>query len=224
MIASSRFPTHAIGLLLAALLTQSLPAGLLSDYLTPSQESQVRNGSQVLVVEDLEGCPWPRVTIYQKINASSEEVAAVFFDFEDNKSFIPNVLRSKISRIISPAEFEVDFSINIPILPDEHYTALNTLSQTAPECYGIAWKLLKARQTKDSVGSFQTEPFEGGALMRYRNLVTPGSRMAGLLRGIAIRQMQNAAEAIASRAESLKTSNPDQLERQVQDLRAALAE
>jgi len=219
---ASRLP--AVGLLLIACFALNLRAGDLARGLTPSQMKKIKEGSQVIEVEDVGDLPWPRVTIYQKVNAKPEEVAAVFFDFEDSKRFIPNVLKAEISRNISPMVLEVDYAINIPILPDEYYTVRNTLSQPAPKCYGISWKLLKAVQTKDSVGSFHTEPFEDGALMRYQNLVTPGSSMAGLLRGLAIGQMENAASAIADRAESLKKSNPEELQPKVRRMQSALGQ
>lgn len=224
MIFSPAFRFLAIGLPLIAFCAPRLQGGDLAKELTSSQMEKIRSGSQVIETEDVDGCPWPRVTIYQKVKAGPEEVAAVFFDFEDSKRFIPNVLKSDISRRISPIVLEVDYAINIPILPDEFYTVRSTLSQPAPQSYGISWKLLKATQTKDSVGSFHTEPFEEGTLMRYQNLVTPGSSMAGLLRRVAIGQMENAASAIADQAESLKKSKPDELESKVRKMQAALDE
>lgn len=224
MIFSPAFRFLAVGLSLIAFYSPHLRAGDLATELTSSQMMQIKKGSQVIRVEDVDGCPWPRVTIYQKVKAEPEEVAAVFFDFEDSKRFIPNVLKSEISRQVFPHVLEVDYAINIPIFPDEYYTVRNTLSQPAPKCYGISWKLLKAVQTKDSVGSFHTEPFEEGTLMRYQNLVTPGSSMAGLLRRVAIGQMEDAASAIADRAESLKKSNPDQLVPKVRKMQAALGQ
>lgn len=220
----SAFRFLAVALSLLAICSSQVLAGDLAAELTPSQLKQIREGVQVVEVEDVGDCPWPRVTIYQKVHAGPEEVAAVFFDFEDSKRFIPNVLKADISRRISPMVMEVDYAINIPILPDEYYTVRNTLSQSAPKCYGISWKLLKAAQTKDSVGSFHTEPFEDGALMRYQNLVTPGSSMAGLLRKLAIGQMEDAATAIVDRAESLKKSDPGELEPKVQRMQTALGQ
>lgn len=222
MNASSAF--RLLGFLFLGFCLPKLSAGSLASTLTASEREQISKGTQIIQIEEVEGCPWPQVTIFQKVQAKPDEVAAVFFDFEDSKRFIPNVLNSKISRTISPAVLEVDYAINVPILPDEYYTVRNTLSQPNPNCYDISWKLLKAVQTKDSVGSFQTESWEDETLIRYRNLVTPGSRMAGLLRSIAIGQMEGAASAIVERAETLKKSNPKELKTKVQKMRAALGE
>jgi hypothetical protein len=202
--------------------TSHLPAGEIQDELSDAQLALIKKGSQIVLTEDVDGKPWPRVTIYAVVNASPEEVAAVFFDYEDNKSFVPNVLKSDISKKITACTTEIDFGVNVPILPDEFYTVRNTIKMLSPEHYRFDWKLVRAVHTKDSVGSFCMEPLEGRTLIRYQNLVTPGSSMAGLLRKTAISQMKDAATAIATRAEKLKTANPAQLNNQVEALRAAI--
>lgn len=215
----SRF--SAIPLLLCALITPLQAEDILSE-LSPAQKAQVDKGTQVLVTKDFEGRPWPQVTIYQVVNATPEEVAAVFFDYEDNKNFVPNLLKSDISKKITSCTMEIDYGVDVPILPDEFYTVRNTIKLTSPEHYRVDWKLIRAVQTKDSVGCFRVEPYNGKTLICYQNLVTPGSSMAGLLRKTALSQMKDAASAIVSRAEKLKASNPAQLKKQVECLQAAL--
>jgi len=200
----------------------SLPAWEILQELSAPQQDQVKKGTQILITEDFNGKPWPRVTIYQVVNATPEEVAAVFFDYEDNKSFVLNVFKSEISKKISPCIMEIDYGVNVPILRDELYTVRNSMKQSSPDSYRADWKLLRAVQTKDSTGSFVIEPLDGKTIIRYQNLVTPGSIMAGLLRKAAISQMKDAATAIASRAENQKAANPAALQKQVGALRAAL--
>jgi hypothetical protein len=202
--------------------TSLLAADDIPADLSAGQISLLKKGGQIVLTEDVEGKPWPRVTVYQVVNATPEEVAAVFFDYEDNKAFVPNVLKSEISKRITACTTEIDYGVNVPILPDEFYTVRNTIKMLSPEHYRFDWKLVRAVHTKDSVGSFCMEPLEGKTLIRYQNLVTPGSSMAGLLRKTAISQMKDAATAIATRAEKLKTANPAQLNKQVEALRAAL--
>ena len=213
---------RAFALLLSFTAISRLGATEILGELDSSQKSALTKGSQILVTEDIKGKPWPRVTIYKVVNATPEEVAAVFFDYEDNKSFVPNLLKSEISKKISSRSSEVDYGVDVPILPDEYYTVRNTITRTAPGHYRFDWQLVRAVQTKDSVGCFRIEPFEDKTLICYQNLVTPGSSMAGLLRKPAISQMKDAATAIAERAEKLKTSNPAQLAKQVEALRTAL--
>lgn len=117
---------------------------------------------------------------------------------------------------------EIDYGVDVPILPDEFYTVRNTLKKFGAEEYQFDWKLIRAVQTKDSVGCFQIEPFDGKTIIRYQNFVTPGSSMAGLLRKVALAQMKDAAAAVTQRVEDLKASNPAQLKKQIKTLRSAL--
>jgi hypothetical protein len=184
----------------------------------------MKDGEQVVVIENVDGKPWPRIKIYRFIDASPEQVAAVFFDFENAKSFIPNVFKSEVSNRISACTMDVDYGLDVPIFPDELYTVRNSLRLLGDSTYCVDWKLLRAVLTKDSVGSFRVEPWEGKSLICYQNLVTPGSNIAVLLRGKAIDQMKETTKAFATQVAKEKSANPPGLKKQVAALRAALKE
>ncbi len=205
-----------------------LPAATLSaqsllEDLSQSQLAEIGQGRQVLTTQLIEGKPWPRVRLYQKIQAASpEEVAAVFFNYKNAKSFIPKIIKSDISRQISSCVAEVDYGIDIPILPDEFYTARNSLAADADGSYCVSWELVKALQTKASEGNMRIEAMGDGSVIRYTNLVTPGSAMAGLLKTPAIDQMKNTVHAIVRQAEAQKREHPLELAIEVQALQQAL--
>lgn len=196
--------------------------GSLLNELASGHRSQVEKGEQVSLAEDIAGKPWPKLRIYRTVDASPEEVAAVFCDYDNAKAYVPNVLKSTISHRVSACVVDIDYGIDVPILPDEYYTTRNTLRACGPESYRIDWKLLRAVQTKDSVGSLRIEPLGDRSVICYENLVTPGSSMAGLLRRKAVQQMNETVEAIAARVEFMKKSRPDELRRAVEALRAML--
>lgn len=190
--------------------------------LNSGQVSDVKKGTQVVITEDIEGKPWPRVRVYEIIRASPEEAVAVFTDYNGAKGYVPNLLKSEVAQRLSAVVADVDYGLDVPILPDEFYTVRNTLKFSPPDCYRVDWKLLRAVQTKDSVGAFRVEPFEGLTLLCYENLVTPGSSMAPLLKGHAIKQMKQTVDAIVRQIEKQKTSNATDLQRQVEALREAV--
>jgi hypothetical protein len=197
--------------------------GSLINELAAGEQTRVKRGEQILVSEKVAGKPWPKVKIYRTVNATPEEVAAVFCDFNHAKDYVPNVLKSEVSHRVSPCIVDVDYGLDVPILPDEYYTTRNSLTSPAPNTYRVDWKLLRAVQTKDSIGCLRVEPFEDGkALICYENLVTPGSKMAGLLKGKALQQMGETVAAIAARVESQKTRHPQDLKRSVETLREML--
>ena len=94
--------------------------------------------------------------------------------------------------------------LDVPIFPDEFYTVRNSLKHVEDNSYCIDWKLLRSVLTKDSVGSIRVEPWEGGAVICYQNLVTPASNIAVLLRGKAIEQMKETTQALATQVEKGK--------------------
>lgn len=208
--------------LLAAGLASQAAASVWND-LDPAQRHSVKNGTQVLIEETVAGQPWPRARVYRVVNASPEQVAAVFFDYPEAKTYIPDVLSSHVKRLVSPCVAEVEYEVDVPILPDELYVARNELRQLSDESYEISWTLLKALQTKAAKGNLHIEAFSGKSIIRYTNLVTPGSGMAGLLRHLAMGRMEQTVEAIARKAEDQQKNHPTALASQVDRLRAALA-
>jgi len=196
-------------------------AGVLED-LSRDQQLELEKGDLIVLEQDIPGKPWPRVRIYKRIKATPEEVAAVFFDYDQAKTFIPDVLESKISKKIAPCVVEVDYEVNVPILSDEAYTALNEMKALG-ESYQVSWTLLRALQTKAAEGNLLIEPFENGSsVIRYTNLVTPSSGMAKILKGPALFRMQKTVLAIGEKVEKQKSSHPLQLAAQVARLREAL--
>ena len=151
-------------------------------------------------------------------------MAAVFFDFENAKTFVPNLFKSEIVNKISACTLEIDYGLNVPIFPDEFYTVRSNLRLIDENSYCIDWKLLRAVLTKDSVGDLRVEPLEGKSVICYQNLVTPGSNIAVLLRGKAIEQMKETTKAFAAQIEKEKSADLPGLKRQVAALRAALRE
>ena len=67
----------------------------------PDERAAIDSGRQLVVVEKVKGSSWPRVTVYQFIAASPEEVAAIFTDYALHASFLPNARRSTISRVLA---------------------------------------------------------------------------------------------------------------------------
>lgn len=212
--------------LLAAAVCATAPRGWggLLDELGAADRAKLLAGRQVLLQEEVAGKPWPLVRVYQLVQATPEEVAAVFFDYNNSKNYVPDLLRSKISKKISPCVLEVDYEVDVPILADESYTARNELKTVEGGGFRVTWDLVRALQTKDATGHLRIEPRgEGESLICYTNLVTPSSSMAGLLKKLAIARMEKTVEAMARQVQNQKKNHPKDLARQVEALREALA-
>jgi hypothetical protein len=177
-----------------------------------------------MLQEVVDDKPWPRVRVFQLVRATPEEVAAVFFDYENSKSYIPDLLHSRISKTVTPLVLEVDYEVDVPILSDEAYTARNELSAIHGGGFHVSWILLRALQTKGAEGNLRIEPHgDYDSVIRYTNLVTPSSGMAKVLKTLALARMRKTVESIAREVESQKKNHPRELARQVAALREALA-
>jgi hypothetical protein len=208
-----------------AVFSTGMARGGMLDGLDAAQRRAVFEGGQVSVEESVDGKPWPRVRVYQKVGASPEEVAAVFSDYGKAHTFVPDVLSSRIVESRSPHTHDVEYEVEVPILPDERYTARNSLEALPGGGFRVSWKLLAALQTKDAVGNLLIEPHgEGGSVLCYTNLVTPGSSMAGLLRSAAMARMRKTVDAIVEKVELEKRERPADLAVQVGKFRASLGE
>lgn len=217
-----RIPVLVSLLGLSVLSGPLLRASSLLEDLSAAQVGEVARGGQVVLLEEVGGHPWPKVRLFQKVEATPEEVAAVFFDYKNAKEYVPKLLKSEISRQVTPCVLEVDYGVDVPILPDEFYTVRNTLRAGEDGSYTVSWNLLKALQTKSSEGNLRIERWKDGAVIRYTNFVTPGSVMARLLKTTAIDQMRNTVRAIVTRVEKQKNECPETLKSEIHSLQEAL--
>jgi len=190
--------------------------------LSPAQTADLQAGRLVTIVQEIPDAVWPRIVLFQKVNATPEEVTAVFTDYEKAVHYIPNVKVSRLEKESNSRTSEVYYELSLPLLPNERYTARNQLQTPAAGTYLISWQVASGRFFKTSQGSLQISPYEGRALMRYENIVDPGSRIAKLLRQRAVHQAEQTLRAIAEQVEKMKT-DPAKLDLLVAELRKDLA-
>ncbi|MEP7348202.1 MAG: hypothetical protein ABI877_23250 [Gemmatimonadaceae bacterium] len=198
--------------------------------LGPAERAAIDSGRAVVVAEKVPGSSWPRVTVYRFIAGSAEEAAAVFVDYDRHVAFLPNVRRSKISRVLDSATVEVDYVLNVPIVADESYTVRNRLTSFVADSgaegrsYRVTWTLVRASSTKAADGEALFTPHRDGTLLTYRNLVVPGSRLAslGFIRGRAQREVEATARAIAEEVAKERAGDRELLGLQLRALRSMI--
>ncbi|MFL5561384.1 MAG: hypothetical protein ACJ79K_07920 [Gemmatimonadaceae bacterium] len=199
--------------------------------LTPEQRAAIAAGQDVFMTWPVNGSSWPRACVFRYVDATPEEAAAVFTEYEYHVAYIPEVTKAKISRVIDPATVEVDYRLRVPIVADEDYTVRDHVSSAGDTSFTVEWTLVRATTTKATDGSVRFEPYRGATtpqaktLMAYCNLVTPGSRLAGLhfIRSRALSQVRETARAIGAEIVRQRASDPTRLGAALRALRAALA-
>jgi hypothetical protein len=206
-----------------------LPASLFAsesplwNALTLQQQEQLTAGKPVLLEEEIADNPWPRFTVYHLVKSSPAQAVAVFWDCELDSKYVPNCLSVHIVSAPEPWIHEGEYSLKMPMfLPDEVYVSRNELKVPAPDIYEISWNVLHAHYIKGSTGNIRIEPHGEGALIRYTNLVKPGSSIASLLRGEASDQVVESVKALVRQIEMEIQSSPQLLDQQLQKMTADL--
>lgn len=214
-----------LSLYLCPMMTGSLQAAdsSLWNGLTSQQQGVLNSGKQVLVEEEIPGSPWPRLTIYQLVKATSADVAAVFWNSELDTKYLPNCKSARIMARPSPNIHEAEFTLRMPLfLPDEFYVSRIMIKSSQPECYEITWKVLESRYSKECNGVIRIEPRGDQALFSYQNFVKPRSNFAGLLRWPAQASIVDSVKALVRQVESEKKKSPELLATQLQAVELAL--
>lgn len=218
------FPMRAFLTLLVAFLLQ--PCGLLRasegglwKSLSTKQQEQLVAGKPVVVEQDVPGNPWPRFTVYHLVESSPRKVAAVFWNSEIDSLYIPNC--TSVQVLSKPKSFiqEAEYTLKMPfVLPDEVYLSRNEIRHLPPGSYEVVWKVIRSRYTKACEGSLLIEPLgEDGerSIIRYINLVEPGSKFAVLLRSKAGVQLIESVSALVKQVDQEVKKTPGLLEKQI---------
>ena len=217
-----RFPLVLVGLAVIAPWASPLQASSLLDGLTPAQIDSITKGRLLYIGHEV-GKPWPKAVLYKFVEATPREVMAVFTNYAAAPLFVPNVKKAHIQRVIHPWEQEVYYELAVPFLPNESYVATNIIGfRDHGKQLEVAWKASQATYFQTSVGNLRVEAYHGGTLLRYTNLVDPGSRFAIMLRPSAESQIKATVQAIANRVELLRQRNPAELAREVERLNVVL--
>jgi hypothetical protein len=132
--------------------------------------------------------------------------------------------------VIDATTAEVDYVVDLPIVRDEAYTVRDHIAADSAGNFRVDWTLVRATSTKATIGHARFSPYingrtgHAGTLIEYHNVVTPGSRLAGLgfVKTRAIRQVEETVHAIVRETEA-ELRRPGALNQRVAALRAALA-
>lgn len=187
--------------------------------LTPQQQETLSAGKPLLLEEEIADNPWPRYTVYHLVKSSPAQAAAVFWDCELDPKYVPNCLSVRIVSTPKPWIHDGEYTLTMPLfLPNEVYLSRNELMVPSPGVYEISWNVLHAHYIKGSKGNILFQQHGDQTLIRYTNLVKPGSSIAGLLRTNASRQVVESVKALVHQIENEIQDTPQLLDHQLKEL------
>ena len=169
----------AIVSVLTLAVTQSVFAGGF-DELNSAQQKIVLKGGEVMIRRPSTEGPWPSFHAYLAVNATPEETAAVFTDFNMQKEYFKNVTASQVVAQRGNV-FQIRYTLNLPIsdlLPGVNVQEKTLVEdvvtyQSATLSYRADWNLREGDYTEKSVGSVSFEPLGSGTLVVYRSFIVP---------------------------------------------------
>src|SRR3954469_2065943 len=215
---------YLIALLAALVQLQSLP-------LTAEQLDRFERGEALQILQTLPDSPWPRSTVYQFIEATPEQSAAVLSDYALQSSYTPKV---KTSRVLATrnGETDVEYVFSIPIYPDERSVSRQHVVVSGTE-YRVEWHTVVDSVARGSVtkGSATFRPMmnkrtgKTGTVMIHDQAVVPASMFARvpMVRNKAIEASRDAAAAIRKQIEHELTKDPIRLRNQIAAMHSMIA-
>lgn len=189
--------------------------------LTDSERQQLDGGELVVRTQDLKDFPWPEVRVYRRVDASPEEVMAIYADFEDQARYLPRLLQSRIVERVSANSFRVFYEYDVRG-PNEEYTMQSVVTRV-PGGYRLKWDMLEGRYTRRLSGWMTVEAFGSEAVIEYVNRVDPGF-FGGLLGSpeTAVQRLRETVQALVSHVERFRVDHREELGTLIRTLRAML--
>lgn len=184
---------------MALLAFSELRADLLSEV-PKSSRDELADGQLVVTSENVSGVPWPRLKLYQVVDAPPKVVVDLFTDYAAAPEYIPGMLAAKVIATNPDGSKDVQYKVKVPVLQSISYTVRNNYVRKG-NAYEVQWKLLRSPLAKSSDGSLRVEPYgKGKTLMCYTNLCVPITNLVTGLKDQALNEAKATVLAIAAEA------------------------
>lgn len=209
--------------LAALLLFIQLPLARGSEGLTAEEWQRLGQGEPIVKTRQVDGYPWPHVTVYRRVAASPEEVMAVYADFDNQAGYLPRLVESRVVERVSRNSFRVSYEYEVAG-PNERYTVLAVVSRS-PGGFRVTWDLVSARYARRLNGQVRVEAQGGGAVIEYSNVVDPG--FFGVRLGspeTTTSQLRETVQALATHIERFRVEQQEKLRELTLTLKSMLDE
>jgi hypothetical protein len=190
-----------------------------SAELTQAELQKLTNKQLIIHSKEIPKCPWPELTVFALIDVSPVEAAALFSDYQDHKTYIPNLVKSDPARKIADNETIVDFEMRLPWpLASSKYSTGNVFNRLENNEYEICWYLVQSDSLIDSKGIVQFIPYGKMTLLRYQSFIHPTSKLASILSSTVKNGMTRTVRAIVTYTEETKKKTPEKIQKLVSAL------
>lgn len=193
--------------------------------MTPSEElnqtelARLTNNELIVHSKEIPKCPWPELTVFTLINVSPVEAAALFSNYQDQKQYIPDLIKSDPTRRLAGNEIIVDFEMqNQWPLANSKYSTGNVFNRLDNNEYQICWYLVESNSLIDSKGTVQFIPYGKKTLLKYQSFIHPDSKLASVFASKVKGRITKTVQAIVTYIEETKKKNPEKIRKLITSL------
>jgi len=186
-------------------VSEALAAGGLAN-LPPAEQQLLHQKKLVLKTQKSKKSVWPKITIYATINSSPLESVAVYYALDYQKEYVPDLLKSRPIKHISPTEVHTAYTLNVPWpLPNSSYINGTKLSTLNGGGYRIDWYMVESDAADETTGNAQFIPLEKGkTLLIYTSFMRPKSFFARFIKKLMIKNSLKSITVIRDHIELVK--------------------
>jgi hypothetical protein len=187
--------------------------------LTQTELAKLTNKELIIHSREIPRCPWPEITVFTLIDVSPVEAVALFSNYQDHKTYIPDLVKSDPRRKIAENETIVDFEMRLPWpLANSKYCTGNVFTKLNDNEYEVTWYLVESDSLIDSKGTVYFTPYGRKTLLKYKSLIHPDSRLASIFMSKAKNGITRTVQAIVTYIEATKKNNPEKTQELVNSL------
>lgn len=192
---------HALWLALVVALSSPLARADIKSEVPAYAQDELAAGQVVVKSEDVPGAPWPRLILYQVVDAPPQVLIDLLNDYDAAPSYTPNLISAKVLTTNPDGSKDIEYTVKVPILQKISYTVHNTYKRKG-NSYSVDWNLIRSPLAKTSTGSIRIEPYgKDKTLLSYTNFVVPITNLVAGLKGDALKSAKETVSAIKAEAE-----------------------
>ena len=171
------------------------------DEVPAAERDELASGQVVVKSKNVEGAPWPQLSLYQVVDAPPEVVKNLLLDYDSAPSYTPGMLAAKVVATNPDGTKDVQYTVKVPVLQKISYSVRSTYAQKGKN-FSVSWKLIQSPLAKDVEGSLRIEPYgTNETLLCYTNLVVPITNLVAGLKNQALTEAKGTVKAIKEEAE-----------------------
>jgi len=138
------------------------------DELGAADQQNVESGGRA-EISTMRSGPWPELKVYQLVNFSPKDGAAVFADYQKHNKLFNDIISSDAHFQPGSNTVTVDYLMKVMKgLGKEHYTwQINFVPYDNNQSFKFEWHQVVAERTQVNEGSVRFEPHAGGTLIAY---------------------------------------------------------